>query len=116
MSDPTTVCPFCNREHDTPELLELQSRLDRWVKAAKADGYPCDEPGCFQEVCQLARGNYDYVAPPDEPVVENRDHKSERKTFRDPAKTAVERPVCNSPWHELGAYHEGGTYPNCGRA
>jgi hypothetical protein len=53
--------------HYEQRIAELQSKIDRWIKAAKADGYPCDEPGCFQEVCQIARGNYGYVALPDLP-------------------------------------------------
>ena len=27
MGDPTTVCPSCGAEHDTPELLELEAQL-----------------------------------------------------------------------------------------
>lgn len=48
------------------ERDSLSLKLNRWIEAAKSSGYPCDNPKCFEEVCQLARGNYDYVAPPDE--------------------------------------------------
>jgi hypothetical protein len=83
------------------ELAAVESRLN-------AVTYFCEHQAVdagsmtMATICQIARGEkgetwslgrpdvkeaYENYKPP---VVENRDHKSERKTFRDPAKTAVE--------------------------
>jgi hypothetical protein len=65
-----------------------QDRLDSIVEIAKRRV----EADCGCEKCDALNAiiHYDPIENKST-LVENRDHKSERKTFRDPAKTAVER-------------------------